>query len=106
MTKPKHRRIATSTTTTFYTTSIVLRQIAIVCSDAGTTWTFSMTDKATPDPAHIIAPITISKDAEVMTKVSDFKEGIPCEGGLDVVTSGGSPGVVDVWVWIEQPATS
>jgi hypothetical protein len=99
MIKPVVKRISTSATTTVIDSSCVVFLIVLSCSNAGTTWTLKVQDKATTP--NILIPaftLTLPTDGKVnilLNLEQDFP--LPMDGGIDVITAG-TPGVVSVWM--------
>jgi hypothetical protein len=92
------RRIATNTTVTPIAVSCVLKQIVFSCSNAGTTWTLQIQDKA-GKPNILIPALTLTLGGPTIVY---FKEAIPMDAGIDIITAGAAPGVVVVWLHCEQ----
>jgi hypothetical protein len=100
ITKPK--RITTNATTTVVTGSVVVTQIVISCHVAGTTWTLRIQDIGST-PFVLIPTMSLSVPSDGQPNVNlYFKEPIPMDGGVNIVTAdgGGAPGEVVVWTTI------
>jgi hypothetical protein len=85
-------RVTTSTTTTPETTNFTLASLVIAVSGAASGWTVTIQNKA--GTANVLYSKALSAGA---TEVYSFPRGIGMTGGLDIVTSGGTPGVLNVW---------
>lgn len=107
----KHLRITTNGTTTLVPSSCALVQLVISCSNAGTAWTLKIQDKS-GSPAIIVAPFTLAVAANGQPAIIPFASlardfigaprGIRMQGGIDIVTAGTTPGVLDVWADVTQ----
>lgn len=99
MTRDKHHaRITDKSTTTIASQSRVLRRIIVVCSNAGTSWTLRIQDKA-GSPAIALPSLTLAVPSDGKPLVVEFEQpGILMEGGIEIVTGGTTAGVVDVWI--------
>lgn len=68
----------------------------------GANWTFGIRDKQVP-AMYAIPPTILAKETNVAIKSSDLKRPMLMQGGIDIVTAGGTPGAVDVWIWYAVP---
>lgn len=103
MMTPITKRITTSTTTTALSTSCVLHQVVIACANAGTSWTMRIQDKTPTNPFIWVPDFTLAIPVDGYPNViGKFELPIPMNGGIDIVTVGGSPGVVAVCLIISQ----
>lgn len=85
-------RITTSTTTTPETANFVLAQLVIAVSGAASGWTVTIQDKSgTP---NVLYSAALSAGS---TQIFPFGRGLTMKSGMDIVTSGGTPGVLNVW---------
>lgn len=102
MIKPITKRITSKTTTTVIDTSCVVFLIVIACAGAGTAFTLQIQDKAsTPNvliPAFTLTVPTDGKANVLLNLEKDFP--LPMDGGIDIITSGTTAGVVAVWMII------
>jgi hypothetical protein len=66
----------------------------------GSGWKFLVQDKGSPGVTiKIIVPeITLSTPSDPDRKKVFFDDPIPADGGIDVVTFGSTPGVLNVWL--------
>jgi hypothetical protein len=92
--------ITTNTTVTVVSTTCYLRSIAIGVPNAGTTWTLVIRNKeATPKTVYIASGT--GGAVSTGTVGLSWDEPIIMTGGIDIVTSGGTPGVADVFLTYE-----
>jgi hypothetical protein len=96
MINPYKKRITTSATTTIVSVPCLVLQIVIACAVAGTTWKLKIQDQAS-SPFVLVPELTLAvpTDGPIILK---FDEPIPMDVGVDVVTTGGSPGEVGVCI--------
>jgi hypothetical protein len=89
--------VTTNTTNTIPSpaATIRLRQIVINVTGTPSAWVVKIQDKgATP---KIVFSQTFNA-ATTAPVVANFGDGITCTGGVDVITSGTTPGVADVFL--------
>jgi hypothetical protein len=96
------KRITTSTTTVVKAESCAVTQIVISVANAGTTWKFKMQDKAL-SPFVLIPEITVAAPTTSTTAIINFDDPIYMDGGVDIITSSGTPGEIAVWIsmWVQ-----
>jgi hypothetical protein len=85
-------RITTSTTTTPETATFNMAQLVIAVSGAASGWTVTIQDKSGTPNVFYSASLSAGS-----TQVFPFARGIKMNAGMDIVTSGGTPGVLNVW---------
>lgn len=93
----KSYHVTTNVTNTPWAGSVGLLSLVICTTGAGTTWVITVKSKeATP---KIIYQATVAAGTVVPIALTDagFIEMI---GGIDIVTSGATPGVLDVWATV------
>ena len=89
--------ITTNTTTTVPTppSTIRLKQIVLNVTGTPSAWVVKIQDKgATP---KVVYTNTFNA-ATTTTIVVSFGDGIVCVGGVDIITSGTTPGILDIWL--------
>lgn len=84
------KHITTKTTTNIIASTCTLQTLLLCTSNAGTSWTISVQDKATTP--QIIYAGTLATG----TVVIELPVGIKMDGGIDIVTGGSTAGVLDV----------
>lgn len=96
-------RISTSVTTNVATQSSLIFQIIIACSNAGTGWTLTIQDEATPAPFVLIPAftLTVPTNGIPINSLLNLQEPLLMENGMDIITAG-TPGVVSIWMITEQ----
>jgi hypothetical protein len=75
--------------------SSFVSQIVIACANAGTSWTLKIQDKGSPAKIWVPA-FTLSVPADGLPKIIKFDEPVFFLNGIDIVTTGGTPGEVAV----------
>jgi hypothetical protein len=94
-------RITSNGTTSIVTGSCLLSILVISVGVAGSSWVISVTDGSSP--ANVLVPaFTAILPADHKPIVIEFDPAIRMDGGVKVVTSGTTPGVVSVWSVFEQ----
>lgn len=97
--------LANPSTITVMGSTCRLKRIVSECSNAGTTWTLKIQDRATPNPGILAAAKTQTADTGGAPTQIDFgNDGIIMENGIDVVSAGTS-GVADIWFVYGSPPT-
>lgn len=92
----KQYHITTNTTNTPVTSNIRLYGITYNCSNAGTAWTLTVKDKQ-GTPAIVLATGSLTQSTTPVTTTIPIP-GILLTGGVDIVTAGTTPGVLDLWL--------
>lgn len=95
------RRIAANGTFTPVAVSCVLKQIVYSCSNAGTTWTLQIQDKA-GTPNIIVPAIALVVGGPNIVLSPFWISPIPMDAGIDIITAGAAAGVVFVWLEFGQ----
>jgi len=89
--------ITTAATTTVTSTTCYISTIVVSCSNAGTSYTLRIQDKA-GTPKILVPTTTLTVPSTGAPNVSLlWDEPIIMTSGIDIIT-GGTPGVVDVWI--------
>jgi hypothetical protein len=88
--------ITTAGTTTVTSSTAFVSTIVISCSNGGTGFTIRIQDKGST-PKVLVQPITLSVPATGTNLSQTVEEPLVMTGGIDIIT-GGTPGVVDVWI--------
>jgi hypothetical protein len=83
--------------TTVVSTSCAVKQIVISVFSAGTGWVLRIQDIAAI-PFVLVPPTTLTAPSTPSAAIINFDEPVYMEGGVNVVTSGTTAGVVYVWV--------
>src|SRR5580765_6938866 len=84
--------ITTSTTTTATSSTAYLNSIVITTTNAGTTWALKIQNKeGTPKVIYNITAVAAG------TVTIPLQSPLVMTGGIDIITSGGTPGVLDVF---------
>ena len=97
---PFSKKITTSGTTNIVTGTGYLYSLMYNCTNAGTSWSFTIQDKsATPIVLYTIAALVVSTVPVVVVNVD---APIPILGGIDIITTGATPGAVGVWGNVSQ----
>jgi hypothetical protein len=91
---PKH--ITTNATTIITAATAFIEQIVIVCSNAGTAWALRVQNRE-GTPKILIPAFTLAVPTDGKPIVHYFEEPLPMEAGIEIVTAGTTPGIVDVW---------
>ena len=92
--------INTSAITTVIDSTVYLQAIVFNSVNGGTSWLLTIQDKAATPHKLIGAfvPAPPSSGSDVLIRDWTPPRPIRMEGGIDIVTSGATPG--DVWVWL------
>ena len=94
---PYAAHITTSTTVTPTATTAYLNSIVITTTTAGTTWALKIQDKGgTPKAIYNIAAVAVG------TVTIPLQGPLLMTGGIDIITTGGTPGVLDVFLNYSQ----
>jgi hypothetical protein len=89
--------ITTSATTTATSSTAYLNSIVITTTNAGTTWALKVQNKeGTPKAIYNIAAVAVG------TVTIPLQGALVMTGGIDIITSGATPGVVDVFLNYSQ----
>ena len=98
-TTPIKKRITSNTTTNVITSSCVIMQIVIACKTAGTAWTLQIQDETVP-PFVLVPAFTLTVPTNgqpnVILKFNELP--LPMDTGIDIITTGTTPGEVSVWM--------
>lgn len=97
------KRIVGNATTSITSQDCVVIQVYISVALPGSSWKFKVQDKASP--VFILVPeVTLSAQGLADWKVQSYERGLLMEGGINVVTSGTTPGEVAIWIdaWVNQ----
>jgi hypothetical protein len=98
------KRISTSATTPVVNQGCTVSGINISVESPGTSWKFKLQDRAVPP--FVLAPETVlAAQSTPQTLYQNFNDNpVFMEGGIDVVTSAGTPGAVCIWVtaWVNE----
>ena len=87
--------ITTSTTTHVATSTARLKRLVLSVSGSPSSWSVTVQDKSGTPKIVYTNSFSAATTAPV---VLDFGDGILMTGGIDIVTSGATPGVLDAWV--------
>lgn len=89
----KSSHVTTNTTNTLWNGSVLLLSLVVCASAAGTTWAVTVqTKESTPKIIYKLSPITAGTFSLDLAL-----GGVEMTAGIDVITSGTTPGVLDVW---------
>jgi hypothetical protein len=90
---PYAAHITTSTTTTVTSSTAYLNAIVITTTNAGTTWALKIQNKeGTPKVIYNIAAVAAG------TVTIPLQGALIMTSGIDIITTGATPGVVDVFL--------
>jgi hypothetical protein len=79
----------------------VVFQIVISIASAGTTWKLKIQDKGSP--ATVLVPeTTLAAPTTPTAIIIKFDYPLPMQGGIDIITSSGTPGEVGVWIVVDD----
>jgi hypothetical protein len=94
---PYSAHITTSATTTATSSTAYLNSIVITTTNAGTTWALRVQNKeGTPKVIYNIAAVAVG------TVTIPLQGALVMTGGIDIITTGATPGVVDVFLNYSQ----
>ena len=94
---PVSKHITSKTTTNIVAENAYITQIVYLCSGAGTTWALKIQDKATT-PRIWFGPVDLTVPSDGKPIIINFTYPVAMEGGIDVITSGGTAGVLDIQI--------
>ncbi len=97
MNYPVTKHVTTKTTTNIVSESVTMSQIVFLCTGAGTTWALKIQDKAST-PRIWFGPVDLTVPADGKPIIINFTVPVYMEGGIDVITSGGTAGVLDIQI--------
>ena len=86
-------RISTNTTTTPIASTVRLRQITINVTGAPSAWVVTIQDKSATPFVVFSQTFAAATTAPIVVNLGD---GITMTGGIDIITSGTTPGVANV----------
>jgi len=96
----KQFRINTNATTPAAEDSVMLSQLVLLCSNAGTGWQLTIQDRtpaADGGPRIIFFASTQTVRPDGSPLIIRFEDPIIMKNGIDIVSGPGTPGVVDIW---------
>ena len=86
-------RVSTNTTTTPIASTVRLRQITINVTGAPSAWVVTIQDKGATPFVVFSQTFNAATTAPIVVNLGD---GITMTGGIDIITSGTTPGVANV----------
>ena len=95
MNAPVITHITAKGTVNIASESVVVSQIVFLCTGAGTAWTLAILDKAST-PRTWFGPFTLVIPADGKPVVMFYDVPLYMEGGIDVITAGTTPGILDI----------
>jgi hypothetical protein len=96
----KQFQIKTNGVTSAADGSVMLSQLVLLCSNAGSSWSLTIQDRTpAPDggPRIIFFATTQTVRPDGTPLIIRFEDPIVMKDGIDIVTAGTTPGVVDIW---------
>lgn len=90
-------RITNNATNTVINRTCAVKQVYISVADASSSWKLKIQDRGSP--AFVLVPeVTLAAQDLADWRVQGYDEALTMQDGIDVVTTGGTPGEVALWI--------